>query len=429
MASKLARFSWLPGGLAATVVLAIGRLVAPDASIGLEAALYDRVQRSAKIPAAQDIVIVGIDASSVEKLGEWPWARDVQATLIERLRADGASVIAWTAPFRAVANGNETQRVREALSLLESSGLGNSEQAVQLRALMQTSVGGVDPDTHLAAAMRAHGNVVLPVELRLTRGAPSEADLPPDLLVDSRGRESLSATQLRAPKSSFLDAASAIGHIEFAADPDGVVRADAAVAVAGDKSIPSLSVAIAARALDVAPPSITVGESRMRIGERTISLDRGQRLLPQFFEARDFKVFPYWQVLSGEIGAGELQGKIVLIGFSDSTATEATSIVTPMARDTSIAIAVASTTSGILNDALYSRSMAARLIEWGAIACVILLAAFALPAAGLAVGTIATAVVVAVLAVAEIGLLSSARMWPQLMLPCVAMLAGFSTLR
>ena len=66
----------------------------PDSGASLEAKLYDRVQRSSKDAPAQDIVIVGIDATSIEKLGEWPWARDVHATFINRLHADGASVVA-----------------------------------------------------------------------------------------------------------------------------------------------------------------------------------------------------------------------------------------------------------------------------------------------------------------------------------------------
>ncbi len=426
MASKLARFSWLPGGLAATVVFAFGRLVAPDWSNTLEADLYDRVHRSAKSAPAQDIVIVGIDAASIEKLGEWPWARDVQATMIERLRADGASVIAWTVPFRATSSGNEIQRVREALSLLESSDFGTSEQAVQLRALLQTSAGGVDPDTHLVAAMRAHGNVVLPIELRLTNESTTNTDLPKHLLMGNVGANAApGASQVRIPKPAFLQVASATGHIEFARDSDGIVRADTPFVKAGVDPVPSLAVAIAARALDAAPNSIVAGDGQLRIGERTLALDPHQRLLPQFYKTRDFKVVPYWQVLAGEIASDELQGKIVLIGFPDATAAEAASLATPVSADSPGAVAIASAASSILNGTLYSRPALAIIIEWSAIFGVILLAALMLPAAGLTLGTIATAILVAVLAITEIGLLSSMRVWPQLVLPCVAMIAGY----
>jgi serine/threonine-protein kinase len=427
VASKLARFSWLPGGLAATVVIAIGRLVASDSSAELEGRFYDRVQHSAKIAPAQDIVIVSVDSQSMEKLGDWPWARDVHATLIERLRADGASVVAWTAPFGSVSNSNENQRVREALSLLDSSGLGNTEQAVQLRALLKTSVSGVDPDTHLASAMQVHGKVVLPIELRLTTESTPDSHLPRTLLVGANsGQTAFNASQLRAPKDAFLRAASAIGHVGFVPDADGVVRTDATVVRAGRDSIPSMASVVAAQALDVSPNDLVVSAAALRIGERSIPLDANQRSLPQYFQTSKFKKLPYWQVLSGDIPEGELRGKIALIGFSDEQLAEANTLPTPLASSLPSVAAIASATSSILNDTLYSRPAFATIIEWAAMLGVVLIAAFALPAAGMMVGTITTAVIVAILVVTEIGLLSSMRVWAQLALPSVAMLAGFS---
>jgi CHASE2 domain-containing sensor protein/predicted Ser/Thr protein kinase len=427
VASKLARFSWLPGGLAATVVLAIGRLVTHDSSTALEGRLYDRVHLSAKNLPAQDIVLVSIDAESLEKLGDWPWARDVHATLIERLRADGASVVAWTVPFGSVAGGNENQRVREALSLLESSGLGDTEQAVQLRALLKTSSSGVDPDSHLAGAMRSHGKVVLPVELRLTTEPTADSDLPEALLVGANSaRSSFYATQLRAPKDAFLQAASAVGHLGFLPDADGIVRTDAAVVRAGSDSIPSLASAIAAQALDVLPSDLAGNATILRMGERAIPLDSKQRTLPQYFRSSTFKELPYWQVLSGDVPNGDLQGKIVLIGFANAQSAEANTLSTPIASNLPSMAAVASATSSILNDTLYSRPMLATIVEWSAVFGVILLAAFLLPAAGLMFGTIATALIVAILAMTEIGLLASMRVWAQLSLPCAAMVAGYA---
>jgi eukaryotic-like serine/threonine-protein kinase len=427
VASKLARFSWLPGGLAATVVLAIGRLVMPDSGTALETKLYDRVQRSAKTTPAQDIVIVGIDAASIDKLGEWPWARDVHATLIDRLRADGASVVAWTVPFGSVSGGSETQRLREAVSLLEASGLGGSDQAVRLRALLRTSSGGVDPDAHLAEAIASHGKVVLPVELRLTRDATTSSNLPQSMLIGTNsGKLALGATQLRTPHDALLRSASALGHVGFAPDADGIVRSDAVAAQAGSDSLPSLATAIAAQALDVPTSSISLSSSTMRLGERVIPLDAKQRTLPQYFPADSFKQLPYWQVWSGEVPSNQLQGKIVLIGFPDAQSAEANTVATPVAANLPSVTAIASASSSLINNTLYTRPTLASVIEWSAVIGVILVAALLLPVAGLMLGTVATALVVAILAITEIGLLSSTRAWPQLLLPCVAMIAGYA---
>ena len=144
---------------------------------------------------SRDIVIVDIDAASLAELGDWPWPRDVHASLMERLHASRARVVAFTAAARRTSQGtNEIERVRAALSLLEASNLGQSEQAEQLRALLRLRASGLDPDAHLAAAIKAHGNVILPVELRTDALTPMQPPaLPARLLAssdpfDRRGR-------------------------------------------------------------------------------------------------------------------------------------------------------------------------------------------------------------------------------------------------
>ena len=97
--ARLARFSWLPGGLAAALLIGAGRLLSTTSSAPLELAVYDRVVRASDIAPSPEVVIVAIDDASIEKLGVWPWPRDVHASLIDRLRSDGARVVAFTVPF------------------------------------------------------------------------------------------------------------------------------------------------------------------------------------------------------------------------------------------------------------------------------------------------------------------------------------------
>jgi CHASE2 domain-containing sensor protein len=423
----LARFSWLPGGLAATVVFAIGRVLAPDTGLALETKLYDRVQRSSKIEPAQDIVLVGIDAESIRRFGEWPWVRDVHATLIDRLRAEEASVIAWSIPFGSTPAGSEIRRIREALTLLESSGLGNSEQAAQLRTLLRSARGG-DPEAHLVEAVRAHGRVVLPLEVRLTSESGAVANpLPRSMMIGSNSATTaFGATPLRVPNDSLLQAAYAIGHTALTPDVDGVVRSDAAIARIGSDWVPSLAVAVAASALDVMPNGIFASSETLRIGSHAMSLDARQRILPQYSPTRSFNYLPYWKVWSGEFADGEFKDKIVLIGFSDPQLAEADPIATPAGSNLPEMTAVASAVSSVLDSTAYARASLATGIEWAAAVVVILMAALLLPAAGLALGAVATGIALAALAIVEIGLLTSMRIWPQLVLPGVALVAGYA---
>jgi CHASE2 domain-containing sensor protein/predicted Ser/Thr protein kinase len=427
VASKLARFSWLPGGLAATVVLAIGRLVAPDSGLALEAKLYDRVHRSADAAPSSDIVVLSIDEESVDKLGKWPWGWDVHATAIERLRTAGASVIGWTVPFGSVASSADLQRVRDALALLESSGLGNAERAQELRQLLRAAAASNSAEGRLAKAIKSHGRVVLPIELRLTRESTGNSNLPPSLLIGTNNApRSLQAIQLRPPEDSFLQAASAIGHLAFSTDADGMVRSDTVAVRSGYDSIPSFAAAVATEALGLAPNDIVVNASSLRIGDRSIPLDSQQRMLPQYFSRAAFKELPFWRVWSGEVPSDDLRGKIVLIGFPDAEFSEATTIDSPIGAHLPNVIAIASATSSILDSTYYSRPAAAVSIEWAAMLGVVLAAALLLPAAGIVIGAVASAVIVAALGITEVGVLSSLRIWPQLVLPALAMLGGYS---
>ena len=119
----------------------------------------------------------------------------------------------------------------------------------------RSSERAVDPDTHLADAMRC-------TRQRRTarRTATHERSRRP--IATCRGivdRAPTAQRQLPMPhrfarrKQFFLQAASAVGHTRFPARSRRIVRTDASVVHAGSDSIPSLASAIAARALDVAP--------------------------------------------------------------------------------------------------------------------------------------------------------------------------------
>lgn len=426
VAAKLARFSWLPGGIAAAAVVVIGRVVAPSFT-PLEFATYDRVQRASSAAASKDIVIIDIDPASLSELGEWPWPRHVHAGLLERLHDSRARVVGFTSPLGVAQGTNETERVRAALALLEASDLGQSEQAEQLRTLLRASASGLDPEARLAKAIKTHGNVVLPVEVR-SSGATDEPTTLPARLVASADpfvvEDAQGASLLRPLPAMLAQSISAVGHAHFAPDSDGKVRTDIAAMRVGPSLMPSLAVAIAARATSVKPADLVFDSSSMRIAGRPVALDPQLRMRPQYFApaTAGFVHYSYAQVLAGRVPAEQLAGKIVLVGFSDP----ATTIKTPAGGASSMALVTASTVSSLLNGSVYSHPASAVAIEWLIMIGVILLAAFVLPVAGLGLGALATALVVVIIAITEVGLLNSTGRWLQLMPSCVAALAGFT---
>jgi serine/threonine-protein kinase len=192
-----------------------------------------------------------------------------------------------------------------------------------------------------------------------------------------------------------------------------------------------MALAIAARATNATPGQLAFNASgSVQIDGREIATDSGLRMRPHYFERRGetngrrgFAQYPYWRVLSGDVPSSELRDKVVLIGFAHNRASAA-SLVTPVNDAIPPVAATASAVSSLLTGTVYARPTLATILEWTAAAGVILFAAFALPAMGATVGLIASALLIVILAVTEVGLLSSMHMWVRLMAPCAAVAAG-----
>ncbi|MFO7304923.1 MAG: serine/threonine-protein kinase [Gammaproteobacteria bacterium] len=432
MAAKLARFSWLPGGLGAALIILVGRLLAPEPTDALEASLYDRVVRARATAAASEIAIIAIDNESIERLGPWPWSERVHADLVERLTRAGARVVGFVEPIETPHGHVEIERIRAALALLESSDLRDSPQAAQLRSLLGAS-GGPSTTSRLRQAIQAHGNVVLPVALQPSTAA---TDSPAELLEVGAGptvppwqRHTTSYRIMQQPSPELLHAARAVGHTFVQADQDGTARTDQAFARVGSLALPSLAMAVAARAAGLDAATLLLDDERLVVlGRHEIKLDAELRAHPEYHHTsgpRSFPQYSYWRALAGEIGATELEGRIVLIGVTDADVLPIQAVATPAGAEAAPVNLVASATSSYLQGRLYSIGGVAAAVEWLGTAAAILFAAFLLPVSGVTLGLLATMLIVTVLIVTEVGLLSSMQAWARLMLPTLAAVGGF----
>ena len=89
--------------------------------------------------ATGDIVIVAIDARSIDGVGVWPWPRTLHAALIEKLQAAGAQDIAFDIDFSSTSNPAADQAF--------ASALHNAGGSVILPAFAQPSESGAGKDT------------------------------------------------------------------------------------------------------------------------------------------------------------------------------------------------------------------------------------------------------------------------------------------
>jgi serine/threonine-protein kinase len=130
-------------------------------------------------------------------------------------------------------------------------------------------------------------------------------------------------------------------------------------------------------------------------------------------------------VLAGEIPGDQLRDKIVIVGFMGSALAAPGTVTTPASDASPAVLTMASTVTGLTSGKVYARPTYAVALEWVAAIAVVAFAAFALPFAGVGFGALASVLFIAILIVAEIGLLSSALVWVRLVLPGLGVLVGF----
>jgi PAS domain S-box-containing protein len=156
-----------------------------DAPHRLDFWTFDTLITSFPREASPDIALIAIDENSLDRLGPWPWNRNVHGRLVKNLEAAGADTIVFDVLFAESTPG----------------------------------------DSALASAMHSHGAVILPLHL-----SPTSSD-------------QLITTHFPAPE--LAEAAAALGHAHVELDEDGLARGTYLRSGVGNQLWPSLALATA----------------------------------------------------------------------------------------------------------------------------------------------------------------------------------------
>jgi diguanylate cyclase (GGDEF)-like protein/PAS domain S-box-containing protein len=98
------------------VVLALAAVLLSGWHSALRNALTDLRFAWQTRNATGDVVIVAIDANSIEKIGVWPWPRRLHAELLRRLQSAGARDIAFDIDFSTPSEASSDQDLVDALA-------------------------------------------------------------------------------------------------------------------------------------------------------------------------------------------------------------------------------------------------------------------------------------------------------------------------
>lgn len=285
------------------------------------------------------IVIVDIDDASLQQLGQWPWSRDKLARLTtEIMKRQQAAVLGFDVVFPEADDSS-------GLSTLRELAQGPLRDTPGFNAAVRRLAPGLDRDAIFANALTGHA-VSLGYYFTRTSDPRALGLLPEPVMVVGAQPHSISRWNGYGANLPILaKAAPAAGFINvaFNADDDGVVRATPLLAryegISG--SAPSgyyESLALAVYRLYTGSPSITallahdgagagdgqavpiegiaLGQGASRI---TVPLGPQASALVPFRGAGgvtggSFRYISATRIIRGDLPAGELRGKIVLVG-------------------------------------------------------------------------------------------------------------------
>src|SRR6185295_4996724 len=227
-------------------------------------------------------------------------------------------------------------------------------------------------------------------------------------------------------------AAAGIGHLTSVIDEDGATRYEPLVIDYYGQQYPSMALVLAARSLNLTSKDIKVklGES-VSVGGKTIRTDDAAQMYTYFYKDRDgrkaFAEDSFYDVYKENgIPASKYTDKIVLIGAT--AAGIGASQVTPISAGMNPVQTLAHSVSSILSEHFFVAPTWGSFATLGAYLLIALYITLLLPKLSAGKGAmITTGLLVAIFAV-HLGLMTSAGLWVQLMLPATLLVVGHAML-
>lgn len=302
-------------GLLLLADLLILRVWDPDPLVAMRFKFFDMFQQwLPRQEASFPVTIVDIDERSLVQLGQWPWPRSVLASLVNRLRRDGAAAIGFDSVF-AEPDRNLSLDTARLLSL----------PPADLRAaLMNTQTN----DAVFATALRA-GKVVLGESgLSSTERAPApprDAPVTPALIGGDPRPFLHEFSSLLENIPELAAAAAGRGNFMLVGEVDGIVRRVPLVVRVGDIILPSLDVELLRVAtqqkgyaiqLERAVAGTTSGVASVKVAGVAISTDRNAFLYIRFGPHDPRRFVSAADAVAGRVDPSRFAGRLVLIGAS-----------------------------------------------------------------------------------------------------------------
>ncbi len=396
---------------------------------------YDVSLSAANKKPSDQIAIIAIDDQSIANIGRWPWSRDVQAQLIDKINSGAPKSIVNTVFYfepQMERGLPYLRKIREALAIDPSASNSTLEAVNKIATEGEEAL---NSDAKLAQSIAASNKVILAASF-----TPGEARGKPDKPLSPGTTKSLvaaPATLLGVEAAGILEPleilgskAIGIGHASKVADIDGAIRSEPLLTNYYGQLVPSIALLAAARSLNLGPADIRVNDNpfEIQLGKLRIGTDEGGAALmrPFFYADRDgktaFATDSAFDVLSGKVQASKYANKIVLLG--PTAAGLGVEFPTPLGRSMTPVELTAHVTSGILSEHFVSTPSWAYITSGLAVLLTMAYLIVLLPRLSAGQGAVMTGAVFALFLIAEYVLLSQNSKWLKLVFPAMLLVIG-----
>jgi adenylate cyclase len=256
-------------------------------------------------------VIVEVDEKSLAAFGQWPWPRYQVANLLQAIQKSGATATGIDALFveKDRTSPLEIQRVieRDFKQPFPLSGIKESLRDYDI-ILGQTLKAGPFVLSYFFNFNTPDNNTCQP---KSASGALFSANAQTSVLHH--------AVSVACNVPSIQNGANTSGFINAAPDSDGIYRKTPLVIEYKGRLYPSLALQtfLTANSLDSFLVSSSETGLTLALGKMSVPLDKAGNLLLKFpTDGQHFEKLSAYELLSGQLPAEHLKGKVVFVGFS-----------------------------------------------------------------------------------------------------------------
>jgi len=420
----------------------------------LENKNYDFWAHHFRGPQDQPVVIVAIDEKSIRELGDWPWPRSRIAEMVRHLTAQGVAAMGICPLYTRPDPNPGLLEIREAKKEVGDQKWGSGRQAARtVWGMLNKAEDSLDQDAQLVDAIRKARNVVLPLRFTKGRQAATENDKMSGMLVlNSLNPEMLASGAADIPPEkaetaievqqaaitytgvweTFEDLASkasAMGHLNFDEDKDGLFRRMPLLIDYKDRLFPAMCLQLAVKQMGGRLKDLTVGRNFfgqpcLRINHLEVATDDAYRILMNYDRkwTRD-RTYSFVDVLQGSLDPAIFRNKIILIGVTGEGMTPYYRIG-PYDKASSVEI-TANALARILSTVRLSRPSWARPLEIAALLYFAFFLMFVIPRVNTEVGASILGIFLATWYILCLGLLLGYGYWIKPFGPAVLACGGF----